>query len=118
MTTHDTTTRDNKATRDSKATESTMATMATRNEERIPDEEGEGEGETLVRCQPSGVLRRYAPRSFLLLALRNTESAVRDAASELVHGNTEDDLHDLAGVLDTLADNIRTYLRNTRPDVE
>lgn len=64
------------------------------------------------------MLRKYSPKSFLLLALRNTESAVRDAAFELLHDDTEDDLLDLAGVLDTVSDNIRTYLRNTRPDIE
>jgi len=81
------------------------------NEERIPAEEHDAE--TLASCQPSAVLRRYAPKSFLLLALRNAESVLRDAACELLHGDVEDDLQDLAGVLDTVSDNIRTYLRNT-----
>lgn len=68
--------------------------------------------ELLVSCRPSAELRTYSPKAFLVLALRNSETALREGAADLLYGDAEDDLEDLASDLDAISDNIRVYLWN------
>ena len=99
--------------------------IGTHEDERIPpDDAPESTGvhtaggakgeddELLVSYQPAAVLGTYSPKAFALLALRSSESVLRDGADDLLHGDAEDNLEDLASDLDVLSDNIRVYLWN------
>lgn len=117
------------------------STTGTREDERIPpdatsestevhraDVLQEDSGDTaeddelLVSYQPAAVLSTYSPKAFALLALRGSESVLRGGAHDLLHGDAEDNLEDLASDLDVLSDNIRVYLWNRHkarnPDAE